>query len=79
MIEFGYLMIQEYDKVKHLDSEELNILGAMLSYPEKFWKILNYYYNANKAWIPAKNMEKLKLVVAQNRLRKEFVKTLISD
>ena len=48
----------------------------MFSYPEKFWKILNYYFNANKAWIPNKNMEKLKLAVNQNRMRREFVRTL---
>lgn len=26
----------------------------MLSYPEKFWKIINYYYNSNKAWYSEK-------------------------
>ena len=30
-----------------------------MNYPEKYWKQLNYYYNANKAWIPDKNVEKL--------------------
>ena len=31
----------------------------IISYPEKFWKIVNFYYNTGKAWIPEKNMEKL--------------------
>ena len=72
----GYLMLREYDKVNTLSAQDINILGAMFAYPEKFWKILNYYFNANKAWIPNRNMDKLKTVVNQNRMRREFVRTL---
>ena len=75
-IKLGYLMLREYDCVNTLSAQDVKILGAMFSYPEKFWKILNYYFNANKAWIPNKNMEKLKLAVNQNRMRREFVRTL---
>jgi hypothetical protein len=45
-------------------------------YPEKFRKIVNHYYNGNKAWIPGKNMEKLILVHKQMELREKFVKYL---
>ncbi len=76
-VKLGYLMLKEYDSVRNLSSEDVKILGAMFSYPEKFWKILNYYFNANKAWMPAKSQEKLKLAVSQNRMRKEFVRTLL--
>lgn len=75
-IKMGYLMLREYDSVNTLSAQDVRVLGAMFSYPEKFWKILNYYFNANKAWIPNKNMEKLKLAVRQNRMRREFVRTL---
>ena len=75
-VKMGYLMLREYDNIYHLSAEDVRLLGVMFSYPEKFWKILNYYFNANKAWIPNKNMEKLKLVVKQNRMRREFVRTL---
>ena len=75
-VKMGYLMLREYDNIYPLSAEDVRLLGVMFSYPEKFWKILNYYFNANKAWIPNKNMEKLKLVVKQNRMRREFVRTL---
>lgn len=75
-IKMGYLMLREYDKVSPLSAQDIKILGAMFAYPEKFWKILNYYFNANKAWIPNRNMEKLKTVIRQNRMRREFVRTL---
>ena len=75
-IKMGYLMLREYDKVNTLSAQDIRILGAMFAYPEKFWKILNYYFNANKAWIPGRSMDKLKTVVNQNRMRREFVRTL---
>lgn len=42
-IKLGYLMLREYDRVNTLSSQDIKILGAMFAYPEKFWKILNYY------------------------------------
>ena len=42
-------------------------------FPEKFWKIINQYYNAGKAWVPAKNIDKLKIVIEQNMRRRELI------
>ena len=49
------------------------MLVALLRFPEKFWKIINQYYNAGKAWVPAKNIDKLKLVIRQNQGRRELI------
>ena len=40
---------------------------------KKFWKIINQYYNAGKAWVPAKNIDKLKIVIEQNMRRRELI------
>ena len=47
-----------------------------LSYPEKLWKIVNFYYNSGKAWIPEKNQEKLDRLLEQEAARKKFLKLL---
>jgi len=47
-------------------------LQSVLAYPEKFWKITNSYYHSGKAWIPAKNVEKLSLSVAQTEEKKRI-------
>lgn len=72
-INIAYRLVDEYDKLKPLDDDDLDMLAAMLSFPEKFWKIINQYYNAGKAWVPAKNIEKLKTVIAQNMRRRELI------
>lgn len=55
----AFQLIVEYEKIRPLtDAERVHLYGR-LAYPEKFWKIANFYYNSGKAWIPMKNMEKL--------------------
>lgn len=72
-VELGNRMISEYDKVRNISGEEHRILKVMLMYPEKFWKIVNQYYNGNKSWIPDKNMGKLDVVLNQEDRKEKFV------
>lgn len=72
----AYRILECYDSVKHIDECDRKVLGALFTYPEKFWKIANYYYNSNKALMPEKNMLKLCNLINQNENRKRFVKTL---
>jgi CotS family spore coat protein len=73
----GMAMIDEYDKVKSISGEELENLYFQLSYPEKFWKIANHYFNNNKAWIPGKSKEKLENLSRQFSKREKFLKKLL--
>lgn len=75
-IELAYLMIDQYDKVKPVSRLDLKILSLLFTYPEKFWKIVNYYFNSNKSWIPRKSIEKLDMVLSQNDKREKFVDTI---
>lgn len=68
-----YRLVDEYDRVCPLSDEEMELLMVLLSYPEKFWKIINQYINANKSWIPEKNVEKLRKVIEQNGRKRELI------
>lgn len=74
----GSKMVDQYVKVRSTDKSELQNLRLRLSYPEKFWKVANHYYNGNKAWIPDKNTEKLEILVRQNVERERFLQELFS-
>ena len=76
-IKIGYGMINEYDRIKSVTDRDTKLLHALFSFPEKYWKVLNGYYNSNKAWISEKNTEKLLNVINQNRVRRTFIDTLI--
>ena len=60
-----------------MDKKERKCLYYMFLFPEKYWKQLNFYYNTNKAWIPARNTEKIESLKAQEKNRKRFVDGII--
>lgn len=75
-IDMGISLLESYDNASKISDDERNLLKILLMYPEKFRKVVNHYYNGNKAWIPGKNMEKLILVHKQMELREKFAKYL---
>lgn len=78
-IGLGKSMLNGYHSVKPLSEEEVLNLKIRLSYPWKFWKLVNYYANNHKAWISGRNSEKLQLVMRQQKAWSEFLKTCFSD
>lgn len=75
-IKLGNEIIEEYLKVRTVSEQELHYLRLKLKYPEKYWKLLSHYYNNNKAWIPDKDIEKLKQVIMQHEKRLAFVNSV---
>lgn len=71
--EAGYLLLSAYERENKLQTGDYAQLYYRMSYPEKFWKIVNYYYNSGKAWIPGKNLDKLIKVNHQEIQKTEFL------
>ncbi len=72
----GQAMTDAYHRVLPMDSRDRECLYYLFLYPEKYWKQLNYYFNANKAWTPAKNVEKLQSLKEQQEARGRFLERL---
>lgn len=62
--------------MRPVSSAEKYQLYLKLCYPERFRKVVSYYYNSGKAWIPAKNREKIDRLLAQEDARRSFLKNL---
>ena len=77
-IELGKELLEVYHKENLLSAHDLIQLYYRFAYPEKFWKIVNFYYNSGKAWIPEKNMEKLKKVIEGEKHKQEFLDSIFS-
>lgn len=69
-------MIQAYEKYRRLSPAEWKQLYMRMAYPEKFWKVANHYFNANKAWVSGRDIEKLNKVIAQEEIRQQFLRIL---
>ena len=74
--ELGMSMLDSYNRILPMDEKERSCLYYLFLYPEKYWKQLNFYYNANKAWIPARNIDKLHGLSGQQPERNSFLKCL---
>lgn len=68
--------VRGYEEEIKLEEEDRILLQILFSFPEKFWKISNQYYNSKKCWLPPKNLDKLKKVVEQNESRRRFLANL---
>lgn len=75
---YGSNIIEAYDRIKPISKAELNLLYLLLLYPEKFWKITNYYYNSKKSWVSGRNTQKLTIIGEQNSKKEMFLQKLES-
>lgn len=72
----GLSLLERYEQENPLSETERNRLYYLLLYPEKYQKQLNYYNNSSKAWIPEKNVEKLKMLTSQQEKRMHFLEKI---
>lgn len=75
-LSFGRRMLEAYEKHRKLSEWEKAQLWAKLSYPDKFWKIVNFYGNTRKSWMPDRNLEKLEQLVRQEKAKQELLTSL---
>lgn len=66
---FGFTQLEDifktYGEQLELTTEDYRYMYILFSYPEKFWKIANSYYNTSKAFLSPKYLEKLETVILQ--------------
>lgn len=72
----GRELLHTYNEVRNLREEDLLQLKYRFLYPEKFWKIVNFYFNSSKAWISCKNTEKLETILQQEENKNALIQTL---
>lgn len=69
----GKALLDAYKQLRPFSALEALDLYYRLAYPEKFWKIVNFYNNSPKVWIPERNMEKLEKLLEQEQGRQNFL------
>lgn len=75
-VEKGVVLWNGYCEGAGCSKKELEFLITILSYPIKYWKLLNQYINSKKTWISNKNMEKLKAVCEQEESKDKFLQQM---
>lgn len=75
-IELGNQILLAYQKNRFMKEQELLFLYYRLSYPDKFWKIVNFYYNNGKSWLPMRHMEKMQKLMIQESMKDKFLEAM---
>ncbi|MDO5783414.1 MAG: phosphotransferase [Eubacteriales bacterium] len=65
-------ILREYNRIRPISEAEWQNLRVRFTYPEKYWKLANYYYSHKKVWISEKNVEKLQNLIRQRENWKDF-------
>lgn len=69
-------MLDAYQDRRMITPIEWRSLRLRLAYPEKFWKIINFYYNSRKSWVSGRNYEKLENLISQERKKEKLLEKL---
>ncbi len=77
-VELGKAVIEEYKHFSSIGEKQWELLLLLLIYPEKYWKIMNHYYNAKKCWVAARSIEKLEAVRQQENKKTLFLQEVFS-
>jgi CotS family spore coat protein len=68
------LITGTYSKVSPLYGEELEIMRIMLEFPQKFWRVVNRYYNSRRSWSEKVFMGRLEEVIEEIKPLEAFLK-----
>lgn len=72
--EFGFALLDSYMQKKNMEKQQFQLLYVLLRFPEKFWKISNFYYNSRKSWVSDRNFIKLENLLSQKKQKEQFLK-----
>ena len=65
-----------YKDCRGMAAQEEAYLYFRFSYPDKFWKLANHYFNGSKSRLIEKGQDKLEILRCQNEKRREFLSFL---
>lgn len=75
-VQIGKDILLAYANERELSADEISFLKLRLTYPEKFWKLANHYFNSKKSWVSARQEEKLAKLIEQDRKKQIFLETI---
>lgn len=73
-VEVAINVVNWYDTVNKLNEDELEIILALMEFPQKFWRIANRYYNSRRTKPETGYYNKLADIIAEKEFYMDFLK-----
>lgn len=71
------LIIKSYNSADTLGSDELSVMKAILLFPQKFWRVVNRYYNSRRSWSEKSFITRLQEVIDEIGPHSQFLKQYV--
>ncbi len=68
------MIIDSYSSVEFISKEELAVMKIILQFPQKFWRVINRYYNSRRSWSERSFVIRLQEVIDEIEPHKKFLK-----
>lgn len=75
----AYRFIEVYDSIKNISKEELKILFGILTFPYKFSKVCNKYFNRRRSWVQNGMTYNLEMYLVNRQKNDRLLKLIERD
>ena len=70
------IILDSYNAIKPITKDELNVLKALLIFPQRFWRLANRYYYKEPGWSEASFMKKMREILDEKENYLNFIEGL---
>ncbi len=67
------IIVDSYRSIEKISGEELLVMKIMLQFPQKFWRVVNKYYNSKRSWSEKSFVFKMQEVIDEIECHKKFL------
>lgn len=67
------VIIDSYTSVEPISEDEFFVMKIMLQFPQKFWRVVNKYYNSRRSWRDRTFEKKFQEVIEEIEYHKQFL------
>lgn len=67
------VILNEYRTVEGLSHDEFVVMKIILQFPQKFWRVINKYYNSKRSWSEKSFILRLQEVIDEVEVHKKFM------
>ncbi len=72
-IEKAKIVLNTYRNIEPLERDEMRVMKSMLQFPQKFWRVLNRYYNSKRCWAQRNFTTMLEEVISEKDAHIHFM------
>lgn len=73
-VEIAINVIDWYNTVNKIDEDEMQVIFALMEFPQRFWRIVNRFYNSRRTCPETELYNKLVEIVSEKEYYMEFLK-----